>query len=143
MFVNLKQAYFILSLKKIRIWLESKTPLELKLELKKFTILKWTYSFLIILSIIFLALFILDSANMIFNKKDSSIFQLLNGAFILLMSLLNVSFFLLQLRFFVTKKLNQVSSFDSSQKFALTWVLIMMFLFTLFPFLMIVNIIIM
>ena len=114
MFVNLKQAYFILSLKKIRIWLESKTPLELKLELKKFTMLKWTYSFLIILSIIFLALFILDSANMIFNKKDSSIFQLLNGAFILLMSLLNVSFFLLQLRFFVTKKLNQVSSFDSS-----------------------------
>lgn len=143
MFVNLKQAYFILSLKKIRIWLESKTPLELKLELKKFTILKWTYSFLIILSIIFLALFILDSANMIFNKKDSSIFRLLNGAFIFLMSFLNVSFFLLQLRFFVTKKLNQVTSFDSSQKFALTWVLIMMFLFTLFPFLMMVNIIIM
>jgi len=90
--VNLKQAYFIISLKKVRIWLESKTPLELKLKLKKYTILRWIYIFLIILCIIS---FILDIANTIFNSLNISKYALLNGAFIILMSFVNVIFLLL------------------------------------------------
>ena len=39
--VILKQVYFIMSLKKVRIWLESKTPLELKLKLKTYNVLRW------------------------------------------------------------------------------------------------------
>lgn len=85
----LKQAYFILSLKKVRIWLESKTPAELKLKLKTYGVLRWFYSFLVILCFISLLLYIFKSTG-----EDGSKFAILNGAFLTLVIFANVILFL-------------------------------------------------
>ena len=87
--VILKQAYFVLSLKKVRIWLESKTPVELKLKLKTYGVLRWFYSFLVILCYISLVLYIFKSTG-----EDGSKFAILNLAFVTLVIIALVILFL-------------------------------------------------
>lgn len=130
----LLQIYFTLEMKRVRIWLESKDPIELEVKLAAFTRLKYgLLGMVIVMWISGVVLYLAkgsekdDDFNFAWVLSFGTIFAMI-GCALLVVSIRQYFFFV---RRRIAYRKERFESMDLFEKIAITWIYTVLLLFTL------------